>query len=329
MNYKELDEFLYTETPSETWHILYPGELSHAYQNIPIYTIDNQQVYYFDFKNTLLNNDIALIKETRYTTIPYHFHKDMEMNYIYAGSCHFTINGQDIFLEKGDVCIMESNVIHNAGYKGAEDIVINIVFQRSFFTSQFFSQVPVQSIVMQFLLDSLSQEREHNRFLVFHAREREQFHTALQNMLCTYFDRGKLFRELLDSYIRIIFLELLNTIQDSALSDYRYNNKDYIYQILNYIEDNCRDCTLTQAAGFFGYHPNYLSNFIKKKTGLTFNQLKLNQQLIFARDLILHSSLPIYEIAEKSGFSNQTFFFKKFQQQYHCLPAELRRLRET
>lgn len=328
MTYKELDEFLYHETHSETWHILHPNELSPAYANIPIHTIDNQMVYYFDFKNTLLNEDIALIKETRYTTIPFHFHKDMEMNYVYEGSCQFTINGQNIFLKKGDVCILGSGVIHNAGYKGANDIVINIVFQRSFFTSQFFSQAPDQSIVMQFLLDSLSLEHQNNKFLIFHTKEREQFHTALQSIICTYFNKGKLYKELLNSYIRIIFLELLNTVHDSALSNYRHQNKDNIFQILNYIETNCSHCTLTQTADFYGYHPNYLSNFIKKKTGSTFSQLKLHQQLIIARDLILHSTLPIYEIVETTGFSNQTFFFKKFQEQYHNLPSELRRFRE-
>ncbi len=147
MNYKELEEFLHQETYSETWHILHPNILSPAYLNIPVCTVDHQQVYYFDFKNTLLNDNIALIKETRYTIIPPHFHKDMEMNYIYEGSCRFIINGQNISLEKGDVCILGSNVIHCAEYKGANDIVINTVFRRSFFTSQFFSQVPEQSIV--------------------------------------------------------------------------------------------------------------------------------------------------------------------------------------
>lgn len=177
---------------------------------------------------------------------------------------------------------------------------------------------------MQFLLDCLSQEQEHNKYLIFHTGDRDQFHTALQNMICTYFDKGKLYRELLDSYTRIIFLELLTISHDSALSYYRYQNKDYIFQILNYIESNCRNCTLTQTAHYFGYNPNYLSNLVKKKTGLTFGQLKLHQQLITARDLILHSNFPIYEIAETAGFSNQTFFFRKFHEQYDCFPSELR-----
>lgn len=118
VNYNALEAFLHQETYSESWHIQHPGILSPAYLNIPIRTVDNQSVYYFDFKNTLLSDDLALIKETRYTIIPTHFHKDMEMNYIYEGSCHFIINGQDIFLKKGDVCILGSNVIHSAEYKG-------------------------------------------------------------------------------------------------------------------------------------------------------------------------------------------------------------------
>ncbi|HBM76303.1 MAG TPA: AraC family transcriptional regulator, partial [Clostridiaceae bacterium] len=220
MNYEQIEEFLHKETPSETWHILHPGKISPAYSNIPICKIGDQQAYYFDFKNTLLNNNMALIKETRYTIIPPHFHKDMEMNYIYEGSCRFTINGRNIFLKKGDICILESNAVHSAEYKGVNDIVINVVFRRSFFINHFFSQVPNQGIVMHFLMDSLLQEHENNKFLIFHTSEREQFHTAFQNLVCTYFNRDQLCRELLDAYIRIVFLELLNTIYDNVLSDY-------------------------------------------------------------------------------------------------------------
>ena len=89
--------------------------------------------YCFDFVNTLKKDMIGMIKETRFTVIPKHHHVDMELNYIYSGSCTFVINGREITLKKGDLCILDSDVWHSAtSYKKEHDIVINIVFRRQF-----------------------------------------------------------------------------------------------------------------------------------------------------------------------------------------------------
>ena len=147
MGIKELEDFLYQETDSEQWHLKHEGELSHFYNKLEKVAFDSGEYYCFDFCNTLKTDTIGIVRECRYTTIPAHFHKDMELNYIYSGSCTFVIKGKEITMKQGDLCILDSNVIHSAvSYKEYGDIVINIIFQHEFFDHLFLSKLSQKGI---------------------------------------------------------------------------------------------------------------------------------------------------------------------------------------
>ncbi len=63
MTPEQLETFLLADTESELWHLEHPGVLSPAYQNIPLREYEGEKVYFFDFKNTLLSQNIAIVKE--------------------------------------------------------------------------------------------------------------------------------------------------------------------------------------------------------------------------------------------------------------------------
>lgn len=325
MNLSELDVFLRKETPSEIWHKNNPNKLSTRYDNIPIVKHNNEDIFYFDFTYDLCNNSIKLIKETRYTNIPPHFHKDMELNYIYEGSCEFIINNKKVLLSKGDVCILGPDVVHSSKYKNNDDIVITLIFTQEFFNDRFLSQIYEESIVSNFLLGTLNQSRARDKYLIFHTFENEQFQSAIKNLICIYFDNNNLYKELSDLYVKLIFLYLLQIRHDKSLSDYENIENTTIIKILKHIESNCTNCTLNNMSKFLGYSPNYISNLIKNKTGATFSELKLMQQLLLAEDFLINSNLPIYKVAELCGFTNLSFFYRKFLAKYNCKPKDFRK----
>lgn len=325
MNYNELDIFLFKKTPSELWHKNNPDTLSPRYDDIPIVKHDDEDLFFFDFTNDLRNNSIKLIKETRYTNIPSHFHKDMELNYIYEGSCEFIINNKKIVLSKGDVCILGPDVVHSSEYKNDNDIVITLIFTQEYFNDRFLSEIYEESIVSNFLLGSLNQSRGRNKYLIFHTLHNEQFQSAIKNLICIYFDNNSLYEELSDLYVKLMFLYLLQIRHDNSLSDYENIENTTIIKILKHIETNCTNCTLNDVSELLGYTSNYVSNLIKSNTGATFSELKLMQQLLLAEDLLINSNLPIYKVAEICGFTNLSFFYRKFHAKYNCKPKDFRK----
>lgn len=82
--------------------------------------------------------------------------------------------------------------------------------------------------------------------------------------------------------------------------------------------------TLQDAADYMSYTPQYLSNFIKKQTGETFNtylnQLRLNS----ACNYLKYRDLPGDQIGFLCGFSNQASFQKAFQKKFLTTPEQYR-----
>lgn len=323
MTPEQLETFLLADTESELWHLEHPGVLSPAYQNIPLREYEGEKVYFFDFKNTLLSQNIAIVKESRYTTIPAHFHKDMELNYIYRGSCTFVINGQPVVMQQGDLCILDSNVRHSAvSYKNKEDIVINIVFRKAFFNTMFLSRLSSHGIVSSFLLDVISQNRAHDRHLIFHTQNNCKIHPLVQFLLCEYFSPSVCAQELIPIYVSAIFTELINTLRHS--DEFRLPEKSNVLLILKYIEQNYKTCTLQSTARYFGYNSNYLGNLLKQRTGKTFRDLKLMQQLTQAALLLVNSDESVLDIIDKVGCTNCSYFYRKFAAAYRSTPLQYR-----
>lgn len=325
MNVEDLDQFLHLCTSGEKWHLAHPGELSPRYEHIPIHNLHNQACFFFDFSRSLHTKHLAIVKESRFTTIPAHYHKDMEMNYIYEGSCTFIINGKEVTLKQGDLCILDSNVIHSAtSLKTEHDIIINIVFKKEFFDSAFLSRLSSKGIITNFLYDAISQNRSHEQYLIFQTQNNFKFHTLMQFLLYEYYFPSNCDNELIPVYASAIFIELINTLHDMDQSEQWKKKHEEIIAILHYIETNYKDCSLKCTAAEFGYSKNYLSSLLKKQTGKSFIQMKTSQQLTEAAFLFLNSDKSINEIIDKVGCHNYHYFYRKFEKKYGMTPKVFR-----
>ncbi len=321
-----LDSYLRTVTPSEQWHLDHPGEPSPVYERTPTVEVDGQRVMLFDWKNSLESRAVGLIKETRFTTIPPHVNRDMELSYVYDGSCDFVVGGQAVSLGREDVIIFDPDVVRSSpGYKGEGDIVISMVFRKEFFDSVFLSQLPSGGMLTTFLFQYISRRRRRDRYLVIPG----QF-TGNAGQLMRFVAEECLFSDqysaaLLSSYMRSIFIELIRGLTYLGEEEGTDTIPDErVVGILDYIEHNYKECTLASTAREFGYSPNYLSNLLKERSGRTFSQIKLAQQMSEAAYLLLNSAHTVAEVARMVGISNMTYFYQKFSACYGMSPKEYR-----
>ena len=71
--------------------------------------------------------------------------------------------------------------------------------------------------------------------------------------------------------------------------------------------------------------PNYLSAVVKDKSGRTVMQWINSRILLEAKVLLLHSDAPVYEIADRLGFSSTTFFCRFFRRETGVSPLQYRK----
>src|SRR5699024_12522266 len=91
------------------------------------------------------------------------------------------------------------------------------------------------------------------------------------------------------------------------------------------IDTDYASVSLSEVSERLNYNKNYLSNLIKEKSGSTFTELLNEKKLMKAQLLIQSTEMPINMIASEVGYSNNTYFYKKYKEYFQHLPGEERK----
>ena len=279
MTNQQLETFLFQYTESEQRHLReQPPQLSPRYRNIPKVVYNGREMYQFNFGSLLKNRSVCVNKESRFTVIPEHIHSVIEFLYVYSGHCTQIINGQSIQMAQGDICMLDTHVPHSIQPLGKNDIVITIEMKKEYLTQGFLQRLGNNGIINGFLINALSSDAAHDQYLLFHNRKETPIHSVIQSILCEYYAPQICSDKMIDAYMIVLFCEILRQYRSQSFSP-KAKSQWKIVDILDYLEANYLTVTLQSTADHFGFHPNYLSAFIKKETGRTFKELVILQKM--------------------------------------------------
>ncbi|MEM1153505.1 MAG: AlkA N-terminal domain-containing protein [Pseudomonadota bacterium] len=82
---------------------------------------------------------------------------------------------------------------------------------------------------------------------------------------------------------------------------------------------------LSQLADRLGIGERYLRKLFERELGVSPHAIALNQRLLFARKLLLETSMPVTEVAFSAGFGSVRRFNSAIKDQFRQSPTELRR----
>lgn len=329
MDKRELDTFLFQYTDSEKRHMLTDRQvLSKRYDSIPKIQFQDREVYLFTFSKLFEGNYVCVNKESRFTYIPEHIHTVIEFVYVYSGNCTQVINGKRVTITQGDICMLDTSVPHSVEYLDKDDIIISIEMQKEYLTRGFLLRLGDDGIINRFLANTLSMNTAHDQYLLFKKQKENQIHSILQNILCEYYDPQFCSDKVIDAYMILLFCEILRQYRHQQISSTQRGSQNII-EILNYIENNYATTSLKDTAAHFGFHPNYLSSYIKRNTGHSFKELVIMQKMFQASFYLINTDLPVYEIASRVGYDNLGHFYRKFEALYKMKPQTYRKLKSN
>jgi len=335
----KLRETLFQLSDSEIFHKDNPDaerSLKHPFEIVKTNNAEDIYLFTFDdhnkfnrkrYKHTspyLDDTQIEIIKHARYSSTPMHIHSYIEMTYVYSGSAVAVINGKKVPLKQEDVCILDPNVPHTILETTEKDILINFLMSKDYFSTAMLFRLSSNSIIYNFLIDSISKAQQNDSYLIFHCQEVQTLKDVIENILCEYYEPNICCKDVIDAYMIVVFSELLRTFQKQNIEEKNASNQSYIGNILQYIEEHQDNCTIQAVANHFSFNPNYLSRYIKQHTGKNFKDLI--QELRFNKACILleNTSLPIEEVSHQIGYNNLGFFYQKFNKLYGQSPKEYR-----
>jgi AraC-type DNA-binding domain-containing proteins len=288
------------------------------------------------FQNTIDNKTIPNRKDAitfvchpRFAETSEHHHDYIEMIYVYSGEFHQIVNGNKLHMKKGEVCILDTNVMHSINKTSENDIIINCIMSKKYLDDILINRLSGNDLLSSFFIRAIYQSSDYNDYILFKSGESEKLAKLMDTVLCEYFGSGHCPEEVINSYMVIIFFELLRAFEKQK----NYENYDLlkntnITDIILYIQNNCKDATLSSVAEHFHFHPTYLGSIIKKFQGRNFTSVLQDAKLKKACSLLKNSDIPILEVSKSIGYENTSFFYKIFKNNYGCNPSEYRKYYE-
>lgn len=107
---------------------------------------------------------------------------------------------------------------------------------------------------------------------------------------------------------------------------YMQRRTDALRRVLKFIDEHLqRDISLNEAAEAAFLSPNYLSQLLKKQTGMAFVEWLTVRRMERAQYLLSHSGDRIFEVANAVGFADEAYFTRRFRQRFGQSPSEYRK----
>ena len=100
---------------------------------------------------------------------------------------------------------------------------------------------------------------------------------------------------------------------------------DYVEKAKTFIaENNNQLLTVKEVSDHVHLNPEYFTRLFKKETGLNIKNYIIDCKIATARDMLLHTTLPVSMIALELGYSNFSHFTQMFRKAEGVTPSEYR-----
>ena len=295
--------------------------------NIDAYHMTDQGYMKYAAKS-LMQQDSAFFRQqcSKDSLTELHRHDYVEIAYVLHGTLKQNIVGQDEEFHEGEVCVIGQNSLHQDYLTYQDSTVIflgisNELFEREDDYGKKFSRA------QDFFRKLVIRRKKDLKFIRFTPRPgaREQLEPVLsdivrENALCQ------------PGYESIVagLLERMNTIlmtqYQIALSKKEQTQvrKLLFDDVIDYIDQNYADVTLHDLCKKFSYNTYYFNRLIKENTGFTYSQYLQKVRLDKAAFYLKTTHDSIERIALRVGYTNQGFFYEKFELRFGVSPREYR-----
>lgn len=126
------------------------------------------------------------------------------------------------------------------------------------------------------------------------------------------------------SMLKGIFIALAVSIMEEIQTE-KSSYTPVVRQILSEVErDYKQDLNLKALAHKYKINTSYLGQIFQKEVGCSFTHYVNNIKNAKAREMILNTNMKIIDIARELGYSEPSYFYRKFKQCYGISPASLR-----
>ena len=299
------------EEANERFRVFLAASLDNRYLDTSFYIPKGRNLYIW--------------KYPRYMPDVMHYHKDaMEIDMVLKGEFDLEVQGAVLKLVPGDVCFISPQTRHKARAFDDNTVVLTIMIYESLIKKRLQIADPEEDILLIFLRKNLYGNSYHPYLLC-----RTGFDPDMAGMLmdleACQSEPSPHVPAYLETGVELFILRILLKHEDKVIlgNNVEKNHSD-ILNIMDYVEANYTSITLNGLAQVYNYSPCYLSSLIKSQYGKSFHEIITGIKLDRAARLLRETGESMTRIAEMVGYSDKSYFLKRFKKQYGVTPTEYR-----
>ena len=252
--------------------------------------------------------------------LPPHKHDFYELSYVYSGEYVNELANERYLQQPNTLTLMGPEAIHSSSTRSKNDIVFNIIIERSVAEKIFISILSKNNPFYKFFLDSVYGINDLKPFLIFNCSDKLTH--LVHEIIAEYFDKNEFFEDIILVKLTELFIEVARHHEFS--SDINDNENHLSTQLLSYIQDHYSTVTLDELASAFNYSTSYISRMIKTHTHKNFSELILEIRLDNACNYLRKSELSVHNIMSLVGYGDINHFNKIFRAKYNTSPSKYR-----
>lgn len=258
----------------------------------------------------------------------FHRHEDIEISFLLSGKVEMDVEEQTFSMKPGDFLVLDTNCVHRPRVQNGDTLLIGINVKPGFFDDVFFQRFYHNDPITAFFAKAIYSGKAVKRYLYFGAPEQGTTQICVERMLEEYCEPQICSQELIEAYAMILFAEMIRAHAmrpDHTIMKEFGNQLPQLGNIIGYMNANLDTVSRQDIARQFGYSYSYITKIIKETTGSGFVELRRRLRLQHAEKLLMTTDWPVLQVAEMSGFSGISDFYRLFRQEFAMTPQEYRK----
>lgn len=250
-----------------------------------------------------------------------HFHKDVELLSVYGSCMGYSVNGTNIFLEKGDTIFVNSEQLHYSYATPPREgrYVIAVLHPRLLCANYAVEAKAVLPVITS----------KKVPFIHFRRGDRDAADMQELVMKLHKHDFGNEF------LITKTFFEIWELIMDRVNESGEFCpdeivnrdvHNDILKAMMNYVDKNyMKNVTLNEIAGAGGVSRSLCNSIFNKYTNMTPIEYIMHFRTRKVADLLQSGTFSMSEIAEQTGFSSASYMTETFKKFYKFSPRDYKK----
>ena len=249
----------------------------------------------------------------------YHFHECAEILFVIQGVGLAMVEHQQFTVKPGRLFVFPPGRIHKVHVEQdlSNQYIRTTLHFNCIILESFFRDFPR----LQILLRQLS--RHGKDVCVFDVSDVQPF----IEMLFERFDNLKKKNQITINDSVFLLMQLISLLPEPEKKQEPLYQNAFSFSVIHWVEEHFQEhFSLETIAAAFSCSEGHMSRQFRRETGGTLQEYLIMRRIRHACELLVHTTLSVKEVGEKSGFSDCTWFITSFRKYMSKTPLQYRKL---